>query len=79
VLRSRDDPYRYRHFSTWNDKLDFDRYWYGPEFQRWRADYQGWFQVPIVYEWHERLARQEVRELEDAFEAEQAEEKAAAD
>ena len=79
VLRSRDDGYRYRHFSTWPDKLAFDRYWYGPEFQRWRADYQGWFQIPIVYEWHERIARQEVRELEDAFEAEQAGETAAAE
>ena len=79
VLRSRDDSYRYRHFTTWHDKLDFDRYWYGPEFQRWRADYQGWFQVPIVYEWHDRLARQEVRELEDKLEAEEATEAAAAE
>ena len=25
VLRSRDDTYKFRHFSTWHDKLDFDR------------------------------------------------------
>jgi hypothetical protein len=77
VLRSREDRYRFRHFMTWHDKLDFDRYWYGPEFQRWRADYQGWFQIPIVYEWHDRIGRQEIRELEEAEKKAEAETAAA--
>src|SRR5688572_2776165 len=60
VLRARDDTYKYLHLSTWEKRLDWERYWYGPEFQRWRADYQGWFQVPIVYAWHDRIAYTEL-------------------
>ena len=30
-------------------KLDWERYWYGPEFSRWRAEHAGWYQVPVVY------------------------------
>ncbi len=61
VLRSHDDTYKFLHFSRWEDKLDWERYWYGPEFQRWRAEHQGWYQVPIVYEWIDRLVRAEAR------------------
>ncbi len=56
VLRSREDSYRFRQAATFDDKLDFDRYWYGPEFIRFRAVCSGWFQVPVVYEWHDRAA-----------------------
>ena len=28
---------------------DFERYWYGPEFSDWRAEYASWYQVPVVY------------------------------
>ena len=27
------------------------RYWYGPEFIDWRADYSSWYQVPVLYAW----------------------------
>ena len=27
---------------------DFDRYWYGPEFVDFRADYSSWYQVPVA-------------------------------
>jgi hypothetical protein len=64
VLRSRDDGYRFRHFSTWNDKLDFERYWYGPEFSAWRADYQSFYTVPVLYVWHDLVVRGGIGELE---------------
>jgi hypothetical protein len=56
VYRSRDDRYRFLQLATFEDKADFERYWYGAEFGDWRADYGGWFQVPVVYVWHDRVA-----------------------
>jgi hypothetical protein len=53
VYRSRDDRYKFLHTATFEDKGDFERYWYGEEFASWRADYSGWFQVPVVYVWHD--------------------------
>jgi hypothetical protein len=55
VLRSNDDRYRFFQFAHFEEKSDFERYWYGPEFIAWRADYTSWFQVPIVYSWFDRV------------------------
>ena len=51
VYRSRDDPYRFTQMATFEDKLDFDRYWYGDDFSSWRTDFSSWYQVPVVYSW----------------------------
>ncbi|MGH2970373.1 MAG: hypothetical protein ACRDK0_15125 [Solirubrobacteraceae bacterium] len=53
VYRSRDDRYKFLQMATFEDKLDFEHYWYGTEFSAWRTDYTGWFQVPVVYVWHD--------------------------
>jgi hypothetical protein len=53
VYRSRDDAYKILQLATFENKRDFDAYWYGPEFSAWRADHTGWFQVPIVSSWHD--------------------------
>ena len=64
VYRSRDDAYRFIQFATFEDKSDFERYWYGEEFAIWRADYSSWYQVPVVYQWADMLVRGGVGELE---------------
>jgi hypothetical protein len=51
VYRNRDDRYKFTQMATFEDKLDFERYWYGEEFSAWRTDFSSWFQVPIVYTW----------------------------
>ncbi len=56
VLRSQTDRYRFQQTATFDEHLDFERYWYGPEFIRFRAVCSGWYQVPVVYEWHDRAA-----------------------
>jgi hypothetical protein len=53
VHRSRDDAYRFLQMATFEHKVDFERYWYGEDFSLWRADYAGWFTVPILYVWHD--------------------------
>ena len=64
VYRSRDDAYRFLQMATFENKSDFERYWYGEEFSIWRADYSSWHQVPIVYTWADMLIRGGIGELE---------------
>jgi hypothetical protein len=53
VHRSRDDAYKFLQMATFENKVDFERYWYGEDFSLWRADYVGWYTVPILYVWHD--------------------------
>jgi hypothetical protein len=55
VLRSNDDRYRFWQFAHFEEKADFERYWYGQEFIDWRADYTSWYQVPVLYTWFDRV------------------------
>ncbi len=64
VYRSRDDAYRFTQYATFEDKSDFDRYWFGEEFSIWRADNSSWYQVPVVYTWADMLVRGGIGELE---------------
>jgi hypothetical protein len=57
VYRSRDDTYRYLQFATFENKVDFERYWNGEEFSIWRGDYSGWYTVPVLYVWHDLVVR----------------------
>ena len=57
LYRSRDDLYKFMQTATFEAGGDFDRYWYGPEFEAFRTEYSSWYQVPIVYEWYDRTAR----------------------
>jgi hypothetical protein len=53
VHRSRDDTYKFLQMVSFEDKLDWERYWYGPEFNDWRGDYASWYQVPVLYVWND--------------------------
>jgi hypothetical protein len=64
VYRSMDDRYRFQQYSTFENKTDFERYWYGEEFSDWRADYAGWYQVPVVYGWSVIVASGKLDEVE---------------
>ena len=57
VHRSRDDRYKFLQMATFEDKVDFDRYWNGEEFSIWRGDYSGWYTVPVLYVWHDMVLR----------------------
>ena len=49
VYRSNEDRYKFQQLATFEDKAGYELYWNGPEFAAWRADYSGWYQVPVVY------------------------------
>ena len=57
VYRNRDDTYKFLQCATFESKSDFEAYWYGPEFNQWRAAYSSWFQVPILYTWADVIAQ----------------------
>jgi len=57
VYRSRTDRYKFKMFVTFENKVDFERYWYGAEFADWRERNAGFFQIPVVYEWHDTIAQ----------------------
>ena len=57
VYRSREDRYKLLQLATFEDKLGFERYWYGEQFSDWRATHSGRFQVPVVYAWHDLVLR----------------------
>jgi quinol monooxygenase YgiN len=56
VYRSRDDRYKFMQVAAFAEKADFERYWYGPEFSRWRAIHSSHYQVPVIYVWHDLVA-----------------------
>jgi hypothetical protein len=56
TYRYREDRYRFTQLATFENKMDFERYWYGEEFSNWRADYSGWYQVPVVYGWNDAVS-----------------------
>jgi hypothetical protein len=51
VYRLRDDRYKFLQLLEFDEHLDFDRFWYGPEMIDFRTYCQGWFQVPVLYSW----------------------------
>jgi hypothetical protein len=51
VYRARDDRYKFQQLASFEHHLQWDRYWLGPEMNRFRALHSGWYQVPLVYGW----------------------------
>jgi hypothetical protein len=51
VFRYRDDRYKFLQTAEFEDKADFEAYWYGPEFRDFRVLASSWYQVPVVYGW----------------------------
>ena len=62
VFRSRDDRYKFLLSVDFERKRDWDRFWFGPEFTEMRAACSGWYQVPLLYVWNDRVADGTVRE-----------------
>jgi hypothetical protein len=56
VFRSNEDRYRFQQFVTFEDHLDWERYWEGPHMIEFRSVYSGYFQVPVLYASWERTA-----------------------
>jgi hypothetical protein len=51
VYRYREDRYKFQQLAAFEDQLDWERYWEGPEMTDFRVIYSSWYQVPILYGW----------------------------
>jgi hypothetical protein len=50
-FRSKDDPLVFKQYAAFEEKLDFERYWYSEEISQARAEAAGLFQVPLLPVW----------------------------
>ena len=65
VYRGGDDRYRFGCYFDFESKSDWEKFWYGPEFNDWRARYSSWYQVPVVYDWGQTVVAGQ-SEIEEA-------------
>jgi hypothetical protein len=56
LYRSRTDRYKFSQYAYFKTELEWEAYWDGDEFNRFRRECSGWYQVPVVYDWTDRLA-----------------------
>ena len=56
VYRSRDDRYKINQFAAFDEALNWERYWEGPEMIDFRARHSSWYQVPVLYGWWDKTA-----------------------
>ena len=56
VHRSNDDRYKFLQMAEFESKRDWERYWNGPEFIDFRVLASSWYQVPVLYVWHDLIA-----------------------
>ncbi len=55
VQRSRDDRYKILQMVWFESKSDWEAYWEGPEMIGLRTSCSGWFQIPVLYVWHDEV------------------------
>ena len=56
VHRGRDDRYKFLQTAQFDSKSDWERYWNGPEFIDFRVIHSSWYQIPVLYGWHDLVA-----------------------
>lgn len=56
LTRSKDDPLLFRQESSWENRADFDRYWYSDEISELRRQAINYYNKPVLPAWHALLA-----------------------
>jgi hypothetical protein len=68
--RSKDDPLSFMQVAVFENKMDFDRYWFAEEIAEARVQVGGLFQVPLLPIWYEcvgwGIVTNEIGEIEAA-------------
>ena len=52
LTRSVDDPLHFQQLMLWENRADFERYWYSEEIERAREATIGWYDIPMLPYWH---------------------------
>jgi hypothetical protein len=63
-FRSKDDPLDFTQVAIFDDKRQWDRYWYSEQISEARAECSGLFEVPVTPIWHRVVATGEVTPAE---------------
>ncbi len=58
--RSKDDPLDFTQVAIFEDKRQFERYWYSEQLAEARAEASGFFEVPVTPIWHRVVATGQV-------------------
>jgi len=57
IYRFNDDRYKFMQFAEFERKDQWESYWYGPEFTDFRIVCSSWYQVPVLYVWHDVVVK----------------------
>ena len=52
LIRSTDDPLAFRQTSVWENRADFERYWFSDEIEKARAAVIDLYNIPLLPVWH---------------------------
>jgi hypothetical protein len=63
VYRARDDRYKFQQLATFDEHIEWERYWEGPEMSYFRAVHSSWYQVPVLYGWWDLTASGAVEDV----------------
>jgi len=56
LTRSIDDPLAFQQTSVWDNRADFERYWFSDEIEEARAKSVDFYDIPILPTWHTLVA-----------------------
>jgi hypothetical protein len=56
VYRQRDDRYRFQQLAAFEEYIQWERFWEGPEMTYFRAKHSSWYQIPVLYGWWDLTA-----------------------
>jgi hypothetical protein len=56
LTRAVDDPLAFRQSSLWENRADFERYWFSDEIEKARAACIDLYDLPLLPTWHTLLA-----------------------
>jgi hypothetical protein len=60
LTRDDNDTLAYEQTMVWENKADFERYWYSPEIEQARQSVVAWYDIPMLPEWHTLIAAHSV-------------------
>ncbi len=56
ISRSEEDPLLFRQETIWDDRADFERYWYSEELEKKRREAINYYGKPLLPSWHSLVA-----------------------
>ena len=57
LTRNAEDPLHIRQSSVWEDRADFERYWFSDEISAIREQVIDYYSIPLLPSWHTLLDR----------------------